>query len=470
MDLIGLVVICTMISIATSDSTSEYDPSLKHIVDYMENNLSTYQVTVTFTSAKELGNLGSKIVESITDEFSSVLIDESVFEEIPAVKSLNNLWRRAIYQSKLKVVVMEVSHNRNILQELDSAIFFLMEYSPLVRGQCIIFLINGNGQSLEPFLRHAWSRDFLDLTVVEWVNTTQTWTLATTEILNSEVLIHLFNPFQDKYTKDKLSNTTDILPHKTRDLHGYHFYAISSGAPGFNFRKRYKKSDVESMEHLMDTLNFTLTYEGVNGSEDSKVLLADLYRPNASREHPVDFILSLVCLKPPDNSAEDISAFMNELVQYLPLFVDRYSFKEFHFLVLQEKISELRISLNFLTTFVTLSAMGLIFVLSSRVMRFNKKIWSPVKIARALMGGTLESRRQMKLVEKILSTTLYFVSIVIMTMTSDELIKMSVSKREVLQCTTFEELVDSKMRLLTDKITSDYLLLFEKKYPKLQKI
>ncbi|KAJ8675132.1 hypothetical protein QAD02_010918 [Eretmocerus hayati] len=458
-----------VISLARCVLADQYDPSLKYIVDYMKNNLLTYQVTVTVTSAEGLCSFSSNIVKVMIDEFSSIVIDKDVCEGIPAVKPLENLWRRAIYQSKLKIVVLEISHMQNVLQELKYALFFLMKYSNNVRGKCIIFLINEGGQSLEPFLRFAWSWDFLDITVVEWVNTTETRTLAATEILASQVLVHIFDPFQDKYTKDRLSNTTDILPQKTKNLHGYNFYADLRGAPGSDVHRRHRESGVKPMKYLKDTLNFTLTYEGVNNSEGSMTSAIDFYRQNVSHEHPIDIFLNLQYFDPRFNVSHPRD-YMLEMSYYLLSLVDNAFFYEYHFSILQEKTPEFKMSFNFLTTCVALSAMGLIFLLSSRVMEFDKKIWSPVKIARALMGGTLEDRREIKLAEKILLITLYFVSIVMMTLTSDELLKMAMSTRDVLQCTTLDELADSRMTLHMEKKTSEVLSMFGENDPKLQKI
>ncbi|KAJ8675137.1 hypothetical protein QAD02_010923 [Eretmocerus hayati] len=465
--LFNIILIFTMAEYVLTD---EYDPSLKYIVEYMKNSLSTYQVTVTFTSAKELSTFGSKIVKVMIDEFSSIVINKSVIEKIPAVRPFGSLWGRTIDQSGLKVNIIQVTVAMDILQELKSALFFLMSYSENVRGKCIIVLINGNGQSLEPFLRLAWSNDFLDLTVVEWINTTQTRTLPATENLASEVLVHIFDPFQDKYSKNRLSNTTDILPNKARNLNGYHFYADLRGAPELDGRTNFQESEVEpQMKYLVDTLNISMTHGILNDAEDGVIPVDDLYVQNASRGHPIDFFLHTRVLRLPGDFS-NASDYMDEISYSMLLLVDTSTPFEYRFLVLQEKTLEIRISSNFLTTFVTLSGMGLIFLLSSRAMMFDRKIWSTVKIARALMGGSFETRRRIRLAEKVLLTTLYFVSIITITLTSDELLKMSMSKREVLRLTTLEELTNSKMGFHTEKQTIELLSLLGKDDPKLQKI
>ncbi|KAJ8675140.1 hypothetical protein QAD02_010926 [Eretmocerus hayati] len=343
-------------------STDEYDSSLKYIVDYMKNYLSTYQVTVVVQLANNLTPFGSGIVTLITDEFSSIVIDIDVDYGIPVVRPYGNLWDRAKEQSKLKVALVEIHEKQDILLHLRMMIFHIITYSGRVRGKCMIFLINGKGQSLEHFLRFAWSLDFLDITVVEWVNTTQTQTLTTTETLDSEVLVHIFDPFQDKYTKERLSNTTNLLPCKARNLHGYRFRGIANAYPGVFFQEYFRNNEVKLMNYLTDGLNFTTVYPSVIHDAE-----------NESRGFFIDFDMK-------------------------------------------------------------------------------------------------KARRRMKLAEKILLVTLYFVSIVMMTLTSDELLKMSMSKREVLRLTNLEELTDSSMSLHTDKRTRDFLSSFDDNYPKLQKI
>ncbi|KAJ8675135.1 hypothetical protein QAD02_010921 [Eretmocerus hayati] len=480
-----VVTIILILPVVRCFSIYDYEPSVQYIIDYMKNNFSTYQVTVTSVSAEELSLFSLKIVKSITEKLPSVWIDASVIEKIPAVRQLGSLWDRTIDQSSLKIAMVEIYFSEYAFETLKSALLFLMSYSENVRGKCIIFLINGDGQSLEPFLRFAWSHDFLDLTVVEWAitfptlaeNGTATFpTLTSTEneIPPYDVFIHFFNPFQDKYTKDRLSNTTDIFPNKARNLHGYNFHADPRVSLELDGPINPEKSEVQTpISYLIDTLNFTLTYGILKKYENNEFHPIDLYRQNASRGRPIDFFLHMVNLNPEFNPSVkplDASAYMNEISYSMLFLVDAATPFEYHFIVLQERIPEIRISLNFLITFITLSGMGLIFLLSSRVMGFDKKIWSTVRIARALMGGTLENRRQMKLAEKILLVTLYFVSIVMMTFTSDELIKMSVSRRDVFRLTTLEELADSRMGLYMDKRTFKAISWYGLNYPKLQKI
>ncbi|KAJ8675141.1 hypothetical protein QAD02_010927 [Eretmocerus hayati] len=469
MDSKKLFKIILTISVAACILADGYDPSLKYIVDYMKSNLATYQVTLMSTSTEKFESFGSKIVKLVTDEFSSIVINRSGFEKIPKVKSIRNLWDRIIDQSKLKIGIVEIHDEQDVLIELEPMILYMMWHSPFFRGKCIILLINGRGQSLEPFLRLAWSNDFLDLTVVEWVNKTQTRTLTATETLSSEVFIHIFNPFQDKYTKDRLSNTTDILPCKARNLHGYNFHADPRGAPGFGNRKRSDDSEVKPIKYLMDTLNFTMTYAVVNDSNHGKSPIVALFNRNTSRGRRIDFRLNSYLSRPSANFS-DVTTDMNFFKDFLAMFVYKSSFREYRFSLLQGKITEFRISSNFLTTFVILFAMCLIFLLSSRIMGFDKRIWSLVNIARVMMGGSLEIRRRTRLGEKILLITLYFVSIIMITLTSDELLKMSVSKRDVLQCTTLEELADSRVTLHIEKKTSEFLSWIGGNDPKFQKI
>ncbi|KAJ8675139.1 hypothetical protein QAD02_010925 [Eretmocerus hayati] len=451
--------------------TIEYDSSLKYIVDYTKNNLPTYQVTVVIESVKKLDSFGSKIVKAMIDEFSSIVIDESVPHEIPAVRPFGNLWDQTIDQSKLKFVIVQIHNREDVLKELELALSFVMDYSENVRGKCIVFLINGRGQSLEPFLRFAWSHDFLDLTVIEWIYATPKMTLQSKDQPTYEVLIHLFNPFQDKYTKDKLSNDTDILPYKVRDLQGYILNVEAHIYKENIHRKRLEDTDFNLMIHLMESLNVAMNYTPVeHESEYDEILFGASYTHNVSHEQPTDLHLNTWGFLHANSSLTDSSDQMNYLRQELRFLVYTSIFDEIRLSLLQEKTIEFRFSFHFVTTCGVLFAMALTFFLSSRIMRFDERSWSVVKIIRVLMGGTLESRRQMKLGEKILLVTLYFVSIVMTTLTSDNLLQMSMSGREVLRCTTLDDLANPKIILFTNRFTREVLSAYSKVHPEMQKI
>ncbi|KAJ8675145.1 hypothetical protein QAD02_010931 [Eretmocerus hayati] len=466
--LFNFILILTMAECVLTDVC---DPSLQQIINYMKSYLSTYQVTVVLDQSQpKLGLFGSNIMKVMIDEFSSVVVDDGAIKKISDTGSSTKLWDEIADQSKLKVGIVEIHDEQEVLLEMRLMIFYMKAYSRNVRGKCIIFLINGRGQSLEPFLRFAWSRDFLDLTVVEWVNKTQTRIFPATENLASEVLVHIFDPFQDKYTKERLSPNTDIFPRKTRNLHDYHLQMqvhVDRRKPG----KLKTERDLALIFCLEEVLNFTIVYRYVEHDEkQDRIPPGDISENDAIPQQRADFYFEFFHFWPESNITNG-GVKMNDVKIWLSLAVPTSVFEEIQLTIMQKKTTEVEISLNFLKICGVLVVMCLIFLLSSRMMKFDERSWSTVKIAQALLGGPLETRRRIRLGEKILLVTLYFVSIVMMTLTSDELIKMSINKHELLGCTTLEQLADSSTHSYTLKSTKDILLSYSgKDNPKLQKI
>ncbi|KAJ8675144.1 hypothetical protein QAD02_010930 [Eretmocerus hayati] len=474
-----LFIIISMVPMVKCDSIPEYEPALQHVVNYMKNNLLTYQVTVIVESVSSLSTFGANIVKVMVDEFSSIVVDYSVVEKIPAVRSFNNLWNQTADQSKLKIGIIEHRDGLDLLQELRSMIEFWMNYSDYVRGKCIIFFINGTGESIESFLRFAWSRDFLDLTIIEWINTTPRMFIASKEYVDCEVLIHTFNPFQDHYSRIKLTELADILPEKQQNLYGYplrtkndlrSYYHLDGVEFGIFRLRSWAEEDQLSISYAMGAFNFTIIREfiGRNISDEVKNYEADIN--NATCREQFDFDSALDFRHYAIGEYEDSGVQMNR--------VKHESFTEIstsirygtQLWIMQRKVTETEISSNFLFTCGTLLVMFLIFLLFSRVMNFDKKIWSITKIAKALLGGSMQYQRKMSLKEKIFLITLYFSSLIIITITSDELLKMSINKREVLRFRTLEEFIDSDVNLDVEEGTRDVLFHLGQVDSKMQEI
>ncbi|KAJ8675129.1 hypothetical protein QAD02_010915 [Eretmocerus hayati] len=206
---LSIIYFFAVMELAVMCKISEQDSSIMiDFVDFMEKHYSTYQVTVITKSTEKLGSFSSGIVKLMIDEFSSVVMDDKVKKP----KFSENLWRKMSHQSKLKIGIVELHQESHPLEELSNLLDFLKLYSENVREKSIIFLIDGNGQSLQQFFKLAWSKDFFDITVIEWITQQSKKTFRPEDFVCHEIFIHTFDPFKDKYTKEILSQNTDVLP------------------------------------------------------------------------------------------------------------------------------------------------------------------------------------------------------------------------------------------------------------------
>ncbi|KAJ8675121.1 hypothetical protein QAD02_010907 [Eretmocerus hayati] len=259
------IVLCLAIftSFQTRSWADESQPPMEYIIGYIKDNLSTYQVTVMTKSINALGSFSSSIVKTMIDEFSSVVVDTSTIER-PSMSVSEKLWNRTVDQSKLKIGIVELQHNSDTFKELSYVLDFFMTYSEFVRGKCIIFLVNGNGQSLEQFLNYAWSKDFLDLTVIEWIDEGSKKTIQSGNTSTKKVLNHVFDPFKKIYTRNILTNKTNILPNKVMNLRRHRFNLSVDKQFIVYYDRNYTKKGRIFTYHGKDTIRMRLIAEALN--------------------------------------------------------------------------------------------------------------------------------------------------------------------------------------------------------------
>ncbi|KAJ8675124.1 hypothetical protein QAD02_010910 [Eretmocerus hayati] len=447
---------------------------MMYMVKYMKENLSTYQVTVLTKSTRLLGRFSSSIVKIMIDEFSSVVVDSSAMDTIPANRSYGNLWDRTSDQSKLKIGIVELGQSSDTNEELSDMLDFFMQYSKSVRGKCIIFLINGQGLDLESFLKFAWTKDFLDLTVVEWISVTSKKSLTSSKSASYEIFIHVFNPFEKKYVKEVFTNNTDVLPDKMKNLHGYNLdtFLVEPGLLGhvdenYSGPNKIDKFDDEEV-HLTKLLEETLNFTAIPKSMKFEEWMNCCKRNNVSCIPPTDFstkITSLTLIGPDTDTKEYMELLESPFTDvYMP------ALEITRLYLIQKKVTEAHTSRGFLISCCAFITILMTFSLFSRILKLDKKIWSVIEIAQALLGGSIAHQKNMRLKEKIFLVTVYFTSIIMMALTSDELLKLNLDEQKVLRFKSLKELADSGESIRITNWTREQLLNLGKYSPVLQKI
>ncbi|KAJ8675127.1 hypothetical protein QAD02_010913 [Eretmocerus hayati] len=339
---------------------------------------------------------------------------------------------------------------------------FFMKYSKYIRGKCIILLVNGDGQSLESFLRLAWSNDFLDLTVIEWIVEVPDKFLMGQDSVHYQAYIHVFNPFENKYSKDVLEKGTDVLPDKLKNLHGYELRTpilesgwvsrIDKNYKGTNDLDKFQGEDVQRTKLLSEILKFKANTVFVPYKEWVSDGLYDAIKVSGG-----DYTTSVFVWEPVENNetlAEYVEWTNNQSTSTAYL----QSMSQTRLYVIQQYVKEPYTSNSFILSCSSLATMILIFSSFSRILKLNGKIWSVAKITHVLMGGSMDRQRGISFREKIFLITLYLTSIITMTITSDELLKMNLSKKQMLRFKTLQELADSGVSLrVTQRLKAELL-------------
>ncbi|KAJ8675152.1 hypothetical protein QAD02_010938 [Eretmocerus hayati] len=479
------VLFIILISIAASGVTAHRnDFGLKVVVDYMRDKVSPYEVTVISKSPEKLGCVSNNILRTMIDEFSSAVVDMDQLTEPSKLRIIQKLWFQRMIQSKFKIGIIELDDKEEAPDELLSMLNFFMEFGISLdgRGRSIIFLINGNGQSLEQFLRYAWSYQFLDLTVIEYVADTPKKDLILKESSKCKILYHIFDPFNDRYQKDSLTGNTNILPKKLVNMQGY---TLCLGVPSIedkvslshdltvamNRVSIFEYAPEDQLHILSEMLNSTILTH-VNNTACNSFFATYMGMENGSETPHQDFDISSGTYSPL-GIYTDLHGSSNivNTSSWTHDFANTYAINGLYLCLNQRSQTEVSFSKNFLVVSITLSAMELIFIIASRILKLDKKYWSASQIARALMGGSMSNRQQgICLRERILLVTIYFVSIVMMTLTTDELIKMSLNKRVILRFKTLKELADSNVDLRVQNKTKRSLSMWGQYNPTIQKI
>ncbi|KAJ8675126.1 hypothetical protein QAD02_010912 [Eretmocerus hayati] len=474
MDLGTIFLSVVLVTIVNSTPSQDSNP-MAYIVDYMKENLSTYQVTVMAKSINALGPFSSSIVKIMIDEFSSVVVDSSVMDTIPTNRSYGNLWDRTSDQSKLKIGIIELQQGSDTLNELWEMLDFFIKYSEFVRGKCIIFLINGQGLDLESFLKFAWTKDFLDLTIVEWIGETSKKSLTSSKSTSYEIFIHVLNPFEKKYVKEVFTNNTDVLPDKLKNSHGHSLKTLIMG-DGWQDRYHQDKSGPKEIDEIdgPDVHRIKLLSEALNFTAKPKLL--DYAELKSCGRNGNDSCYSTIDLTPdifkfkPDRSIRSAMEYKS-LIRYNS-FTNIYMpmLGKYRLYLVQQRVTENHHSSSFFISCGALVMVLMTFLSFSRILKLDNKIWSIPKVAQILLGGSIAHQKDMNLKEKIILVTAYFTSIILMTIISDELLKMDLSKRGVLRFKTLQELADSSVKIRISNSTKNLLSNWGHYRPILQKI
>ncbi|KAJ8681116.1 hypothetical protein QAD02_016903 [Eretmocerus hayati] len=436
---------------------------VNYVSQYILENTSVPRVDVVLLKPSEKpASLATALALKLSENFSVEKNNHAIpwsakytrVEEIP----LELITKYVSARGDLAIGVLDIRSNSDVFKELRDQLkrFKRVSLNPF-RCKCLLILINHEWNEFENILRLAWSWGFLDLTIVEMIKDSpnEPISLAPRADENETAVVHIFNPFLEKYTKSLLTADTDLFPKKTKDLNGYSLraYALLYDEEEFKTKNPPELNtghDYQLLLALAEKLNVT----------------AYLYCQSPRRRNKNDLsigpsisTMGFVDLSLYDDDRWQVSSdavwgleFFRNAPQYLLL----PTTTTFNLLVKQPiKISQIQVSKGAVLAYGALLVTGVFFASYARVLGFKVKNWSIINITTAQMGGSLENRGPMS--ERIYLITMYVTTFIVTTIATDYILELFMYRKEVNNFKTLEELANSNIPIVMDARDFNFL-------------
>ena len=196
------------------------------------------------------------------------MIWKSLICQIPTTNIYLDTYNLIEFFNNLKPVNFYVIFHHVLgdsLKSLQNIIDLLMQlHFSFNHPKCLIIFNNENLRDdkwLETFLKYAWVKKFLDISVIE------------IDVSNTNVFLHYFLPFDNSFIKQTLTAETELFPNKLKNVNRYPLKAFGCQyIPFMNFLKineitGIQKKDLHYPLILIaaDIMNFSIKY--IHGKE-----------------------------------------------------------------------------------------------------------------------------------------------------------------------------------------------------------
>lgn len=220
--------------------------------------------------------------------------------------------------------------------------------------------------NFEAFLKQIWYDELIDMAVLE---------LSESDKRSIAMNVHRYNPFTDIYDRTSYPvSTLDWFPNKMIDLHGYPFRATILEREGYvnltvdsrTYPIKYKGPDVNLLHTLARTMNFTVVMMPNNDA------LTSLMDGN------LDIIIPKLALFPDPRFDLLDHTLPYEYEKWCPVVPITY------------KVNTLE--LRAFAAIIANIAILLAFWAISVLLKFEKKLWQPLKIFGILIAASVSVR------------------------------------------------------------------------------
>ncbi|KAJ8668205.1 hypothetical protein QAD02_009868 [Eretmocerus hayati] len=463
-----------------TESYNNSNELLDHVFPYIKEKLLVHQVTLITRTTDYFSGFAGSITKRIFSEFSTNLIESDKLK-IPQTKDQriqDEFWQSLItVQKYLKIGIVETKNQNNVVEEMTELLNLFTNKYPLVRGKYLIFLINGKNNTLEKFLRDAWSLRILDVTIIEWVssnneeeNFSSILGLDSARDFGKKAVIHTYNPFYKKYSKNAMTIDTDIFPNKLTNLNGYPMHTLHRTISNKDDKKKVVKKenherlrapdlDQAVLRSLSESLNSTLVPAAVD-ERDNRLIVKAFQRPESecgtkieSNDLSFDARLDLSMIydsnsKNGEGNSVTYSWTHNHLYFPTPL--------SFKLAVRLRRVSKINVDFHIIIISIVFFLIGLIFPLFTRLLRFKNRDWNIINITTAQMGGRIKQFNHIRVSNGIFLINLYVSTFIITTLMSGRILDFLYYHND-LTFTTLSDLADSGIMLTMHRHHIDIL-------------
>lgn len=223
--------------------SSEY--YLNNLVKYIKEISGNYQV-VLFPTNQDNNLENDFIVNKIISQIPGLVINEE-----RSMTNNSNLMNFSVFDepraTSLFLVIDVGDIEKSIDSRISNSINFINALSiNRIRPKCLVISYCRKENCVyEKFLRYMWSKNFLDVSILQ---------LKIKQVSNNfffinnltRVVIHEFNPFTDEYKRRIFIGTTHLFSDKLEDMNGFKLKA------GVYHRLPYSRLTFNSTGHLID--------------------------------------------------------------------------------------------------------------------------------------------------------------------------------------------------------------------------
>ncbi|KAJ8673238.1 hypothetical protein QAD02_004500 [Eretmocerus hayati] len=427
------------------------DSGMNQIIQLLKKDESTSRVDMILKNENQLlmSPASSIIVKRITDEYSTTVTNyledqrSSKDQCISSSKTAQMISRQ--HNLRIGIVDFQDGSDSNRDELLSSMLNFIDHQNPLVRGKCMFIVISGNNSTYESFLRFGWMKEFLDLSVVEFVavNDSKAMGLVVSQEYRYSISIHVFNPFYYLHSKNILETNATIFPDKLRNFNGYPLHV-------------FMPERILSASHTVRTVQQELA-RSFFAVLNFKPVSPQLSRTKINSVHDllsrkiVDFFLADEGLKYDDRGFGE-----NECYTYLSRLEIRHLSQD-RVVICQYQPSVIIISYSFVKTSIIFLGIVIIIWIASRTLQFDVKNWTALRIIRVLLGASDENRGPPSMSELVLKICLFAVSGLCAIYFNDNMMNAVLGHQQFLDVNSFRELSKSNLYLYMSHMTKDKL-------------
>ncbi|KAJ8681979.1 hypothetical protein QAD02_017771 [Eretmocerus hayati] len=448
-----LLIAMSWLSSMGQSTTIEEEIALDQLFENIRNNIVPYKLNVITECSRSLSPLGNKIVQRANKDFVSSNIDREnsaliINRNMTSEQVKYHGLQRVSERMSLTIGIVESANGSNLVHNMSSMLRVFDAINPLTRGKYLLIIITNDDIDLRLFFRDAWSKRFLDLTVLEWNDSHRSRLPGNTSAstISFKATVHSFNPFCDTFHSEILSQHTVLFENKVANLHGSHLPVILP-------EDGVSRHDIDWMlvEILCEKLNCNIHDIGIWN-----------VKPNYNDSHlevrvllPFDHI-SFASQKDRVNIGYFLEKSLTQI--YIP------KSEDFYFYLMRPKEYEEIISIASVLTFAGLFFTAWIFAVWARLLGFREENWTFLNILTAQMGGSLEHHGRMKMSEKIFVMSIYIATFIVVTLGTDYMLEIFIYRGELTKIETIEDLANSNIDLtmsnyefsLMERVFSDF--------------